>query len=52
MARAHVKALYFENDKIATGKCAVLINDKKRACCPYLAAATKYPTNHFTSIWE
>jgi adenosine kinase len=52
MDDAHVKALYYVNETLRTGKCAALIHDNCRTLAPYLAAATKYPTSHFLQIWD
>jgi len=40
---------YLEDEKEATGTCAVLIKDKERSLVANLAAANKYHKNHFDS---
>lgn len=46
MADAGCGALYMKDEKLATGTCAVLIQDKERSLCANLAAANAFKQSH------
>ncbi|XP_071952965.1 uncharacterized protein [Antedon mediterranea] len=47
-----VNVNYDENEKEATGTCAVLITDNLRSLCANLAAANCYTTKHLDKNWD